>query len=86
MRKTLLTGFATVSASCAVALFNIAPASAAGSAVCSQNPQENATRCDFATLAQCRADQSGRGSGCFVNPFVNTVSSFASMRTPHGAR
>jgi hypothetical protein len=82
MRKTLLIGFATVSAACALALFNIGPAGAAGSAVCSQNASDNVTRCDYATLSQCRTDQSGRGGTCIVN----TGSSFASMRRPHAFR
>lgn len=82
MRYILLKGFAIVSVASALAYGNVSTASATEAAVCSQTPQENSTRCEFASLAQCKASISGRGGTCFVN----SRSSFARMGTSRRSR
>ena len=73
MRNALFTGFVLASAATALASINVTPARASG-AVCGTSPTENQVRCDWATIAQCRATLSGQGGQCHVNPYTSFAS------------
>ena len=66
---------------CAMALVALAtPASAGSNEYCRQDVTSGMRACGFATLEQCQAMSSGRGGGCYRDPFLpqaGTTSAYA---------
>jgi Protein of unknown function (DUF3551) len=66
---------------CAMALVALAtPASAGPNEYCRQDVTSGMRACGFATLEQCQTMSSGRGGGCYRDPFLpeaSTTSAYA---------
>jgi hypothetical protein len=55
---------------CAMAFAAIATPASAASEYCRQDVTSGMRSCSFATMEQCQAMSSGRGGGCYRDPFL----------------